>query len=70
MGCGRGGVAFHVCTHSGASVTGINIDPSQIKVAKQRSKNHNLEEKLNFIETSFNNALPFKNESFDGAYNI
>lgn len=26
LGCGRGGVAFHVCTTSGADVTGINID--------------------------------------------
>ena len=70
LGCGRGAVAFHVCTQTGASVTGINIDPNQIKTGKQRAKNHNLEEKLNFIETSFNKAFPFENETFDGAYNI
>lgn len=70
LGCGRGGVAFHVTSESQAFVTGINIDPSQIKTAKQRAINHKLDSKLNFVETSFNKALPFLNESFDGAYNI
>lgn len=35
VGCGRGRVAHHMATYSGAHVTGINIDHSQVKMAKE-----------------------------------
>ena len=35
IGCGRGRVANHVATHTGADVTGINIDPSQVRLANE-----------------------------------
>ena len=35
VGCGRGRVAHHMASYSGAHVTGINIDHSQVKMAKE-----------------------------------
>lgn len=35
VGCGRGLVAHHMASYSGAHVTGINIDHSQVKMAKE-----------------------------------
>jgi sterol 24-C-methyltransferase len=70
VGCGRGGVASHVASHSGAKVTGINIDPSQISTAKQKAERLGLSEKLNFIQSSMNSPFPFEDNTFDGLYNI
>ena len=34
LGCGRGRIAHHVARHSGAHVTGLNIDQSQLRIAE------------------------------------
>ena len=39
LGCGRGRVAHHVASYSGARVTGINIDRTQIRMAQDRHAN-------------------------------
>lgn len=70
VGSGRGGVASHVARHSGANVTGINIDPSQIQTARQKAEKLELTNKLNFIQASMNNPFPFADNTFDGLYNI
>jgi len=34
IGCGRGRISHHVATRTGAKVTGINIDPTQLQIAR------------------------------------
>jgi len=70
IGCGRGRVASHVCREGGASMTGINIDPSQLKNARDYAKRVGIDDKCRFIQGSINDPLPFPDESFDAAYNI
>jgi sterol 24-C-methyltransferase len=69
LGCGRGRVAAHMATFSGAKVTGINIDPNQ--VAQARTYNDELKLENTFVEADFNNLpLPFADDSFDACYQI
>lgn len=70
VGCGRGGVASHVALHSGAKVTGINIDPAQIQTGREKAEKLGLLHKLNFIKSSMNSPFPFEDNTFDGLYNI
>ncbi|KAJ5160232.1 uncharacterized protein N7482_007236 [Penicillium canariense] len=69
LGCGRGRVAAHMAQHSGAHVTGLNIDPNQIAQAKAFNEDRGLQN--NFIQQDFNSLpLPFADESFDAFYQI
>jgi len=70
IGCGRGRVAAHIASHSGAKVTGINIDPTQIQLGRENAENIGLTDKLNFVHQSFNDPYPFEDETFDGIYEI
>jgi sterol 24-C-methyltransferase len=69
LGCGRGRVAAHMAQHSGAQVTGLNIDPNQVAQAKSFNEERGLHN--NFIQQDFNSLpLPFADESFDAFYQI
>ncbi|KAJ5653791.1 hypothetical protein N7490_000794 [Penicillium lividum] len=69
LGCGRGRVAAHMAQHSGAQVTGLNIDPNQVAQAKTFNEERGLNN--NFVVQDFNTLpLPFENESFDAFYQI
>lgn len=69
LGCGRGRVAAHIATFSGAKLTGVNIDPNQIAQARTYNEDHSLENK--FVEADFNNLpLPFADDTFDACYEI
>ncbi|KAJ5757763.1 uncharacterized protein N7511_006457 [Penicillium nucicola] len=69
LGCGRGRVAAHMAQHTGAHVTGLNIDPNQIEQAT--SYNKQLGNSNNFVVQDFNDLpLPFANDSFDAFYQI
>lgn len=69
LGCGRGRVAAHMAQHTGANVTGLNIDPNQVAQAKSFNEERGLHN--NFIVQDFNSLpLPFANESFDAFYQI
>ncbi|KAK3329808.1 S-adenosyl-L-methionine-dependent methyltransferase [Apodospora peruviana] len=69
LGCGRGRVAAHMATVTGAQVTGINIDPNQVAQAREFNSERGL---LNeFIVQDFNSLpLPFADESLDAFYQI
>ncbi|KAI0192926.1 S-adenosyl-L-methionine-dependent methyltransferase [Xylaria flabelliformis] len=69
LGCGRGRVAAHMTSFSGARVTGINIDANQVAQARE------FNEKLNFgnefiVRDQNDLPLPFADESFDAFYEI
>jgi sterol 24-C-methyltransferase len=70
LGCGRGRVAYHVASRSGAHVTGINIDPGQISSARDFARHMGLDDRTEFRTHSLNDRLPFEDETFDGAYQI
>jgi sterol 24-C-methyltransferase len=70
IGCGRGRVANHVATHTGAGVSGINIDPSQVANATEFAHRSGLEDRCSFQQSSLNDPLPFADETFDGGYEI
>ena len=69
LGCGRGRVAAHMARITGASVTGLNIDPNQIAQAREFNNEHGLGNE--FIVRDFNELpLPFADNTFDGFYQI
>jgi sterol 24-C-methyltransferase len=69
LGCGRGRVAAHMATLTGARVTGLNIDPNQIAQAREFNDQHGLQNE--FVERDQNELpLPFADNSFDAFYEI
>jgi len=70
IGCGRGRIAAHVATTTGAKVTGINIDKTQIENAESYAASRGLSDRLTFRVSNYNNPLPFQNEFFDAIYQV
>ncbi|KAI1336271.1 S-adenosyl-L-methionine-dependent methyltransferase [Xylariaceae sp. FL0016] len=69
LGCGRGRVAAHMTSHTGAHVTGLNIDANQI--AQAREFNAHLGFSNDFVVHDQNELpLPFPDASFDAFYEI
>mmetsp|Transcript_28974 Transcript_28974/g.73530 ORF Transcript_28974/g.73530 Transcript_28974/m.73530 type:complete len:362 (+) Transcript_28974:98-1183(+) len=70
LGCGRGRIAHHVASHTGAKVTGLNLDPGQIKMADEYAQATDMKDNLTFVRGNYNHPLPFKDESFDAMYHV
>lgn len=71
VGCGRGRIAYHVATYTGAHVTGLNIDRGQIAMAKGYAESAGLLGKqLDFVQGNYNDPLPFANDTFDALYHV
>jgi len=70
VGCGRGLIALHVARVSGASVYGINIDPTQIESAKGHAAVAGLSKRLSFQVHNYNDPWPFPDNHFDGVYEV
>ncbi|KAJ5855609.1 uncharacterized protein N7529_009553 [Penicillium soppii] len=69
LGCGRGRVAAHMAQHTGAQVTGLNIDPNQVEQAAAFNAELGLHN--SFVTQDFNDLpLPFEDGSFDAFYQI
>ncbi|RDW85938.1 sterol 24-C-methyltransferase [Coleophoma crateriformis] len=69
LGCGRGRVAAHMASFSGAQVTGINIDPNQVGQARSFSNERGIPNQ--FFVHDFNDLpLPFADNTFDAFYQI
>ncbi|KAK3941096.1 S-adenosyl-methionine-sterol-C-methyltransferase [Diplogelasinospora grovesii] len=69
LGCGRGRVAAHMATLSGAHVQGINIDPNQVAQAREFTTERGLQNE--FVVHDFNSLpLPLEDASFDAFYQI
>ncbi|KAK1765177.1 S-adenosyl-L-methionine-dependent methyltransferase [Phialemonium atrogriseum] len=69
LGCGRGRVAAHMSSFTGARVTGLNIDPNQIAQARAFNEEQGLQNE--FVEHDQNDLpLPFADQSFDAFYEI
>lgn len=70
IGCGRGRIAHHVATETGANVTGINIDRDQLQSAMEYAQSSGIGERLTFLEANYNEPLPFPDEHFDAVYYV
>ena len=71
IGCGRGRVANQMASYTGAHVTGINLDPGQLKSAEAFAKGNGLEEQCQFKQADMNDIpFPFADNSLDAIYQI
>eukprot|EP00928_Gymnodinium_smaydae_P038398 TRINITY_DN264_c0_g1_i8.p1 TRINITY_DN264_c0_g1~~TRINITY_DN264_c0_g1_i8.p1 ORF type:complete len:366 (+),score=76.32 TRINITY_DN264_c0_g1_i8:72-1169(+) len=70
IGCGRGRITHHVGSYTGATITGMNIDPMQIKIANEYANETGLGDRLTFLEGNMNDPFPFPDESFDAFYQV
>jgi sterol 24-C-methyltransferase len=69
IGCGRGRVASHVASYTGANVMGINIDPDQLASAEWFATYKNLP--CQFRLSDLNELpLPFADGSLDAIYHV
>jgi len=71
IGCGRGRIANHVASHTGARVTGINIDVAQLEDARRFASEKGMADQTEFELADLNDIpLPFADRSFDGVYEV
>ena len=54
IGCGYGAVAYSIATRSGATVVGLDMDPANVELARQRFQH----ERLSFVEGEAPRVLP------------
>lgn len=71
VGCGRGRVAQHVASLTGAQVVGVNLDQNQLESAKRFAAGRGLSNRCEFQMADIN-ELPFAfpDNSFDAMYHI
>jgi sterol 24-C-methyltransferase len=71
VGCGRGRVAAHLAAATGAHVTGINVDPDQLRAAAAHAADQGLGHLLDFRFGDVN-ELPFDfpDGRFDAIYHV
>ncbi len=67
VGCGLGGAARYVASKYSCHVTGIDLTPEYIETGRELCKWVNLGERVT-LECGSALAMPFKNNSFSGAY--
>ena len=66
IGCGIGGTARYIASTIGCHVTGIDVTPEYVEVARTLSEWTSLSERVDFHVGSALD-MPFADESFDGA---
>jgi 2-polyprenyl-3-methyl-5-hydroxy-6-metoxy-1,4-benzoquinol methylase len=65
IGCGCGGITLHLLErHGAAHVTGFDVEPPVIEMARQRAAARGLSDRANFVQTP-PGPLPFADSSFD-----
>jgi cyclopropane fatty-acyl-phospholipid synthase-like methyltransferase len=67
IGCGVGGPALNIAEHSGAHVTGVNVVPHQVEIARRRAAKRGLAERTHF-EVADGMSMPFPDGAFDAVY--
>lgn len=69
VGCGVGGPMRNIAIFSGANITGITINQYQVNIGNKYNENMGLKNQCKSIQGDFQN-LPFKEPTFDAAYQI
>jgi len=70
VGCGRGRVAHHMASFSGAHVTGLNLDRTQLQTAMEHANLTKMDKHLSFVYGNYNDPLPFADATFDALYQV
>jgi len=71
IGCGRGRIASHIASLTGAEVTGINIDPDQLESAQQFALRNGLSNQCQFKWGDLNEIpFSFPDQTFDALYHV
>lgn len=71
IGCGKGRVASHIASITGADVVGVNIDLRQLESARRFACYHGLKHQCQFQVADLNDTpLPFAADRFDAIYEI
>lgn len=65
IACGSGGTAVRIAEEFGASVVGVDVNPSAVLAATNRARSHEVADRAEFQVADANEALPFPAESFD-----
>lgn len=68
-GCGVGGTAIFIAKKTNAHVTGITLDPHQVRLAKQYAGKFDVADKTNFGVMDFMH-LNFPSNHFDAVYGV
>jgi len=69
VGCGIGGAARYIASQVGCRVSGIDLTPEYIEIARTLTDRTGLGDKVNF-EVASALAMPFEDEAFDAAITI
>ena len=69
VGCGVGRPTVTIAARSGAAMTGINIAPGQLPIARKLAAERGLAESVRFVRGDAMN-MPFMPAAFDAAYSI
>ncbi|MEN8133328.1 MAG: class I SAM-dependent methyltransferase [Pseudomonadota bacterium] len=69
IGCGIGGAARFIAVQTGCTVTGIDLTPEYVSIAKTLTEMTELDDRVNF-EISSALAMPFKEATFDAAITL
>jgi len=69
VGCGVGGAARYIADQTGCTVTGIDLTPEYINIAKRLTELTGLDKKISFDVASAL-SMPFQDESFDAAITL
>ena len=69
VGCGFGGPARFLAGRYGCRVTGIDLTPAYIEIARTLARRTGLEERLAFVQGDATD-LPFPDGSFDAAWTM
>ena len=71
IGCGKGRIASNMASMTGAHVTGINLDPTQLKAATEFAVRRGLSKQCQFKQWDLNEIpFPFPDNSFDAIYHV
>ena len=70
IGCGRGRISHHAATHTGARVSGFNIDARQIDNAKAYANATGMGARLDFKVGDHHKPFQYGDAEFDGAYSF
>lgn len=69
VGCGIGGAARHIAEDIGCKVTGIDLTPEYISIAKTLTEMTKLDKQVSY-EVASALAMPFADETFDAAITL
>ena len=70
IGCGRGRIAHHAASVTGARVSGFNIDASQIQNAIAYAEETGFGDRLDFSVGDHHQPFQYEDSTFDGAYSF